>query len=462
MQAVGAPLVATDFPNLNAAFDALRVNGGTLYIPSGYYTVTKTLNLSGLGYSKGIRIFGDGSGTDIVGDTHGQPIIDMTATGMITLEQLRITSKSANVGILHGRAGGGSSGCSNFSFLFMDGNYSLACVYNVGSEVNRYFNCMFWNNAPGGHGYIFTYRNYFNVTSPYQKLDDIGCNTDLAFYGCFWGVYGGKGTEVNLYLIGPVTSDVSVYGGDMSNKEGGRAAILMDGERGYMLCIRIQGVRFETQGAKHCIEALGTVTDVSIRENMMLSEEETLLVTGVGRKERWNVADNSMESWKEADWGEQTGRPTIRFSNIADSTIDATSGRLDRTKAPGATDSAGTTATATSDKRRFARMSIVVDNVSAGNEFTVRKSEDIRLPAATTGTKVNVLSDGPYRREYFHGAGVGTPVLMNLIPCDTKAIVAPKKGDVLLDSGKNTPNGQPTLAFYDGDHWVYLQTAEKR
>ncbi|MHB9025634.1 MAG: hypothetical protein ACYC7E_15935 [Armatimonadota bacterium] len=454
------PLVATDFPDLHAAVDELRKTGGSLYIPTGYYTVTETINLSGLGYSKGIRIYGDGRGSVIVGDTKGKPIIDLTATGMLSVEQLRISSKSANIGILHGRSGGGSAGCCNYSFLFMDGEYSLACIYNLGSEVNRHFNCMFWNHAKGGHGYIFTGKNYFNAESPFQKLDQSACNTDLSFYGCFWGVYGGTGKEVNLYLAGPVTADVCVYGGDMSNKNGGRAAVLLDGRGTHLLSIRIQGVRFETQGARHCVEAVdGYMPDVQIRENMMLSEEECIYAVGPGRKENWTISDNMLESWKQADWGQQTGRSAIRIGFLSNSTINATSGRLDRSRAPGGADSAGAP-TASTETRRFARMSIVVENESTGNHFTVRKSEDIRLPAATAATRVSVLNDGPYGREYFHGAGVGTPVLLNLAPCDSQAIPAPKKGDVVLDSGKNTPDGKPTLAIFDGERWRYLRTFE--
>ena len=451
---------ATDYPTLNAAFDALRAHGGTLYIPNGTYTVTETLNLSGLGYAKGIRIYGDGRGTVIVGDTHGKPVIDMTGTGMITMEQLRITGKSADVGILNGRAGGASAGCCHFSFLFIDGSFSVACVYNIGSEVNRYFNCMFWNTAKGGHGYIFTYRNHFSVESPYQQLDETACNTDLAFYGCFWGVYGGTGTEVNLYMLGPVTADVSLYGGDMSNKEGGRAAILMDGRGTNLHCVRILGMCFETGGARHCIEAVdGTISDVQIRDNKIWSKEESIFVSGEGRREHWTITDNVMESWGETDWGQETGRATMRFNALYNSTVEDTSGRLERTQLTLA-ENTDFQPTSIGRQRRYARMSIIVEEESKGNHFTVRRSDDIRLPAATTATRVTTLEDGMYGREYFNGAGIGLPMLMNLIPCDAEAIVAPKQGDMVLDSGKNTPDGKPTLAFYDGKQWCYLQTVQ--
>jgi len=457
-------LVATDYPNINAAFEDLREKGGTLYLPKGYYVTKETLNLAGLGYGQTIRIVGDGLGSVIVGETNGKPIIDMTATGMVSMSHIRINSRNANVGILHGRSGGGSAGCCHFEYVRMDGEYSLACVYNVGSEVNRHFNCYFSNHAKGGHGYIFTGKNYWNVESPYQKMDYSACNTDLSFYGCFWGVYGGAGSEVNLYLLGPVTADVCVFGGDMSNKSGGRAAVLLDGRGSYVLSVRIQGVRFETQGAKHCVEATHghTFEGVQIRENFMLSQEETILGHR-GVFTNWTVKDNMLESWKTADWGRQTGRAAVRFSNLKNSYIEATSGRLDRsnpqdTKA----DSAATEAELAQhkDQRRFARTSIVVDNSCMGNHFIVRRSEDVRLPANTQGTRVTVLNDGGYRREYYHGAGVGTPVLLNLVPCDSQAIASPKRGDVVMDSGKNTPDGRPTLAVFDGQRWRYLRAFE--
>jgi hypothetical protein len=419
--------------------------------------VTKTLDLTGLGHTGKLRLVGDGLCSVLVGDTQGQPIIDMTQTGTVILENLRLSSKSANIGILHARSGGGSAGICQYSYVWFDGNFSLACVYNCGSEVNRHFNCFFSNHAPHGYAYIFTGRNYWNVQSPYKQIDESACNTDLAFYGCFWGVYGGGGDEVNLCLAGPVTADVYLSGGDMSNKNGGRAAVLLDGRGTYLLSIRIHGLRFETQGAKHCIEAVdGYMSDVQITGNMLLSEEETIYCAGVGAQENWTIRDNMSESWKEADWGEKSGRPQMRFTSLRNSRIESLSGRLEREveTAVGGAESAGTGAR--QDNRRFAQLSVIVDNESTGNEFTVRRSEDIRLPAATTATKVIAVNDQGYRREYFSGGGAGMPVLLNLQPCDSKAIPNPKRGDVVLDSGANTPDGKPTLAIFDGTEWRYL------
>ncbi len=451
-------LVATDFPDLQVALDQLKQTGGTLYFPAGYYTVTKTLDLTGLGHTGKLRLIGDGLASTIVGDTQGTPILDLTATGTVVFENLRFTSKSANIGILHARSGGGSAGICQFSYVWFDGSYSLACVYNCGSEVNRHFNCFFSNHAPHGYAYIFTGKNYWGVKSPYQEMDESACNTDLAFYGCFWGVYGGAGDEVNLCLAGPVTADVYLSGGDMSNKNGGRAAILMDGRGTHLLSIRIHGLRFETQGAKHAIEAIdGYMPDVQITGNMLLSEEETIYCGGPGAKENWTIRDNNCESWKNADWGE-TGRAQMRFSFLRNSRIEAIGGRLEREVegSVGTTDSAGVGER--KDQRRFARQSIIVDNESTGNEFLVRRSEDIRLPAATKATKVIAINDEGYRREYLSGGGVGTPVLLNLQPCDSRAITNPKLGDLVLDSGVNTPDGKPALAVYDGKEWRYLAT----
>ncbi len=449
-------LIATDFPDLQVAIDQLKTRGGTLYLPAGYYTVTKTLDLTGVGHTGKIRMVGDGLSSTLVGDTQGQPIVDMTQTGTVVLENLRFSSKSANIGVLHARSGGGSAGICQYSYVWFDGEYSLACVYNCGSEVNRHFNCFFANRAPNGHAYIFTGKNYWGVKSPYKQMDESACNTDLAFYGCFWGVYGGGGEEVNLYLAGPVTTDVYVSGGDMSSKNGGRAAVLMDGRGTHLLSIRLHGLRFETQGAKHCIEAVdGYMPDVQITGNMLLSAEETIYAHGSGAKENWTIRDNMSESWKEEDWG-KNGRAQMRFSFLRSSRVEALSGRLEREveTAEGVTESAGTGQR--KDKRRFAQMSVIVDNESTGNEFTVRRSEDIRLPAATKATKVVAINEDGYRREYFSGGGVGTPVLLNLQPCDSKAIANPKAGDVVLDSGANTPDGKPTLAVFDGKEWRYV------
>jgi hypothetical protein len=392
-----------------------------------------------------------------VGDTKGEPILDLTQCGGVSFENLRISSRSANIGVLHARSGGGSAGDCQYSYVFFDGNYSLACVYNCGSEVNRHFNCFFSNHALHGYAYIFTGKNYWKVKSQYLPIDENACNTDLAFYGCFWGVYGGAGDEVNLCLAGPVTANVNVSGGDMSNKAGGRAAVLIDGHGTYLLTIAIRDVRFETQGAKYCVEAEdGNIFGVQLSGNLMLSQEETVYSGGAGTRENWVIRDNICESWKETDWG-ATGRAQMRFANLSKSQIETLQGRLEREveTAVGGAESAG--AGARKDQRHFAQMSVIVENECSGNDFTVRRSEDIRLPAATTtATKVTALDDGGYRREYFSGGGVGAPVLLNLVPCDSKAIAHPKLGDVVLDSGANTPDGKPTLAIFDGKEWRYL------
>src|SRR5438093_307904 len=76
---VTSSLIASDFPDLQAAVDALPRQQGEIDLPPGKYVLKKTLNLTGgPGYHLGLKLVGSGPATIIEADTPGQPAIDMT------------------------------------------------------------------------------------------------------------------------------------------------------------------------------------------------------------------------------------------------------------------------------------------------------------------------------------------------------------------------------------------------
>ena len=73
--------------------------------------------------------------------------------------------------------------------------------------------------------------------------------------------------------------------------------------------------------------------------------------------------------------------------------------------------------------------------------------------SGSAGTEPSLaLNDAGVRREYVGGGQAG---LLNLTPLDVKTITQPKRGDVALDDGSNTPDKKPTIAIFDGKQWVF-------
>ena len=143
-------LVATDFPSIQDAIDALPWGGGTVYIPAGSYTIHKTLNMSSALRDRWCSINLRGAGmmgaTVLTLDTHGEPGIDLSGNAFCQLSDIHFRNRSANVGILLSRPPDeGSAGNHTFRNLLFDGAYPVSTVYSIGSEVNRWYDCNIGN-----------------------------------------------------------------------------------------------------------------------------------------------------------------------------------------------------------------------------------------------------------------------------------------------------------------------------
>ena len=62
---------------------------------------------------------------------------------------------------------------------------------------------------------------------------------------------------------------------------------------------------------------------------------------------------------------------------------------------------------------------------------------------------------GSQEHEIPHDVGGGQAGLLNLTPLDVKGIARPKRGDVALDDGRNTPDKKPAIAVFDGKEWIF-------
>ena len=258
-------VVATDYPSLQAAVDALPNKRGEVYLPAGNYNLDKTLNLSQGGDNGGGTVLtGAGLATVITGVTKGQPIIDMTGASSCVLQNLTINSAmtpadAPNVGVLLARYKGGGAQENKFLNVNFNGYCKLANVYNLSSELDRFTDCTFTNWAPGADNIAFCQENYGGVASPY--LGDLAGNstTELRVEGCIFYDYGPAGPAqpgihemnaggANVRIEGNA-SDVTIRDSYMCPPAGGYAISLgraswgAQVERVFLDGLRIEGDR---------------------------------------------------------------------------------------------------------------------------------------------------------------------------------------------------------------------------
>jgi len=496
-------VVATEYSNLQEAVDSLP-DGGTVYLPAGTYVLTEPLNLTGRAtiskskefpYGGGfIRLVGEGiNKTTIFGKTKGKPVIDMTFTSYSEISNLTIRSggsDGANVGILLGREkqDGGGGGADLFQNLAIEMNNTdaKACVYSMGSEVNRFINCHFYIYSHNGTCFYFTPTNPLEIKSSYIPTAGGGCNTELIFYGC---TFQNRGTNSVGLRIEGFASDVRIYGGYFSNQ--GFSAIYLDGTRACLDNVGIYDVRIEGEWGKHCVYTKGYTRGIKIKGGAWVSGYGEVIYqepagTWDGSKGEcygWKVEDISVSLsighaqkekngkivyWKDFEqdipFYDKRGDDfytLLRFYNLRNSSIDIRQFSVPVFWEP-----------ETKEKTKFYYSqnvkAVVVENLSEGNTFYLPRKDLLLLKNEKTkmGNKLIVFDDdGKYTlwhqkgelispeeegnyRVYFLGRS-----FLNLTPQPVKFIKNPKNGDVAID---NT-GGKIRLAVFDGEKWIFFE-----
>lgn len=490
-------VVATDYPTLQDAVDALPPSGGTVYLPAGRYILKKTLNLSktrgkGEGYPPAVRIIGEGHlyQTVIEGVMENQPVIDLSGSAYCEIRNVRINSRTANAGILLARPtqGGGSSGSNYFEnvFIQLQGKNAKACVYSMGSEVNRFVDCYFSIYAHKGICFHFTPANPLKIKSPYIPQAGGGCNTELAFYGC---QFSNRGVNSIGLRVDGFASDVRIYSGYFSNQ--GLAAIYLDGTKACLDNVAIYDIRIEGEWGKHCLYAKGYVRNVYIRGGAWISgwgenicfEPAATWDGGKGEAYGWNIENVSLSLsvgnaqikrggkivyWKgfeqkiplyEKKKGEDFYTLT-RFYNLRNSRIDIRNYSVavywdEKTNKEIKMHYAGNV------------KGVVVENLSEGNMFILPERKMLLLKKKIKqanqlivlddngkytlwhqkGELISPNEEGNYR-VYFLGRS-----FINLTPQPVKFIKNPKKGDIAIDKSKN----KIRLAIFDGEKWLFFE-----
>lgn len=206
--------------SLSAAAALLRTSGGKILVarnPSG--VATTPINLTEC--INGIVIEGTGGAENlpIIQIAHNGVAIDCTGSQSITFLNFMIATASGyhpTVGYLLARDHTGGS-AENHRFINSGtaglSTFSIAALYNYGSECDEYVGCFFVNDYVGAKGTaIWTQYNSAAVTSPYQTIatGSQSC-TVHHIYGGQWQNKSADSTQNLLALEG--VSDFAVYGG---------------------------------------------------------------------------------------------------------------------------------------------------------------------------------------------------------------------------------------------------------
>ena len=267
--------IATDYSSIQAAIDSLEPGiGGTVYIPEGRYKLDKAIDLTRLNYHTQTReedrkrgrksrtntylhLKGAGNGTILEGNMKAGPVIDMTDASYCTLSNLQIQSHTADCGILlarpHPKLRHGillSCGWHTFYNLNIGGHYRVAAVYNQASEVDRWYGCTFSNSTPDAHCFVFTYRNFAGIQSPYVgETCEVGSNADQRLHGCVFFHHPAKGKGepqgATIYIQG-WAEDFSLADCDFGTSNV-KAAVWIDSTRNPVKQVHLTNNRFENQ-----------------------------------------------------------------------------------------------------------------------------------------------------------------------------------------------------------------------
>jgi hypothetical protein len=169
-----------DSAAINAAIAACRTisygsNGAwTLVFPAAVYVVNSPLNFSIFRLTfRGNNI--DGQGSVIIGKCAGGIVIDCTDSRWLHFHDLSIqgdTTSVPKIGMQIGPTAAHSADNIFLTHVNISGNFTLAGLYNKGSEMFSACQCYFGNNVTGSGAYVVVEDgiNHWNATSPFITI----------------------------------------------------------------------------------------------------------------------------------------------------------------------------------------------------------------------------------------------------------------------------------------------------
>ena len=482
-------VIATDYPDLQAAVDAVPPPGGIVFLPPGTYKLKKPLNLSDT-YNSGSKtrwLTLQGSGkmnTVITGDFLDQPMVDATCAGSLTIRDLGFAGKCKTLWLSARRQGAGGGG-NVFENCIFRGDYASVTMWLIASECNRFFNCEIYNSTANGVAVAFlpvkrfTARGIsYNIESPYVGRDMTGSSTtELRFYGCC--IHSSGFNSIGLYVQGS-SADISITGGYNSNH--GFASIYLDGTKANLGDSDFRDLRIEGETGLYCLYATGAVRNVTIESGNWGSAGEVIRYeaatdgfAAASGAEGWTIHDISL-CIQDQSIGDPKATGTLcklprnqrtimrldRMDKCRIENIWSRAYQVVRASGPTSPTSAqkdyGTViqnkSFTPSEKLEYYNPKLLIcTDWSRSSTIQAATADQVSLPPDTEGTRLECLADdaGSVRRTYL--AGGARPDLLNLAPIDVGAIKTPRIGDLAMDNGSLRPDHQPSLAYYNGKGW---------
>jgi hypothetical protein len=231
------------------ALAAIEANGGILEVDGVYDCGATGINFAqdAVDTAHSWVIEGIGLKKSTIKTTNAPIGLDLGGRDNVTLKNIyvRDVGTTAKVGIaryrsLYGTSDGGGHFHKYYDVL-VEGSYSIACLYSVGSEVNAHYNIQLINGGTGS-GYVTGVSDFRSLSAAGSPIDG-GSNTVNNFYGgMIWtaeaAVYTSSSIIDNLNFFGTYLASDSygVYLGD-------------DGTKSVQGKIVFDGVRFEGQTA---------------------------------------------------------------------------------------------------------------------------------------------------------------------------------------------------------------------
>ncbi len=171
--------VTDDTAAIQACIDAYRAaidsavytlgQASILLFPPGVYLITDSLDLTSI-KSPTWSVFGYGA--VIVAKCTGKPAIDMLGSRYFRFKGLTIfgdATSTPTFGIQCGRIDSTATGDATFEDLHMNGNFSVACLYNYAGETTDYRHLRLFNSdtTAGAVCLVMDARNEQNITSAF-------------------------------------------------------------------------------------------------------------------------------------------------------------------------------------------------------------------------------------------------------------------------------------------------------
>lgn len=159
-----------------------HAKAATLFLPAGVFLVTEPLFLGmddagGETYENAMPNILGVPGAILYGKTNGKPVLDLSGAYGGRLAHFTMwgddDEDTPNIGMLLASTVNRSAGAHVFVDIKFAGQFSFACAYNYGSEINKWLGCVLRNKA-GKHGYFATSTNVNEaIESDFTELQQV-------------------------------------------------------------------------------------------------------------------------------------------------------------------------------------------------------------------------------------------------------------------------------------------------